>query len=196
MAGYLSRLTRDRERFTLLSLAAAGRRALDEILRRVSVRRGATSGLGRRATAGSGKEGEVPHASALPNGSIGEPHPEELDATVRARPGVVAIVAAVGAAPRHLPGARRVLLLCLRSSISESPRRSQGGKLGLELGIRSHRTGRSGIGGSRGRRSASGLRKRQRRGTRKFWKWDKEQKYFYTRSTFTRITSLTFPGCG
>lgn len=59
----------------------------------------------RRPGAGAGSRvvGEVPHAGALPDGPIGEAHPEELHPAVGASPRVVPVVAAVRAPPRHLP---------------------------------------------------------------------------------------------
>ena len=45
--------------------------------------------------------GQISHASTLPDAAVGEAHAEELDAAVGARAGVVAIVAAMRAPPRH-----------------------------------------------------------------------------------------------
>lgn len=50
---------------------------------------------------GAGVVTEIAHTSALPNGTVGQSDTEELDAAVGARAGVVAIVAAMGAPPRH-----------------------------------------------------------------------------------------------
>lgn len=62
---------------------------------------------GGGSAGGSGEQGEVPHAGALADGSIGEAHPEDLDPAVGARPGVVPVVAAVRAPPRHPRGRQR-----------------------------------------------------------------------------------------
>lgn len=45
--------------------------------------------------------GQIAHASALADAAVGQANAEELDASVGAGPGVVAIVAAMRAAPRH-----------------------------------------------------------------------------------------------
>lgn len=94
---------------TFLALAAARRRTLHEILRRVAIGRGAIDALRavccwRRpsdATSRSGVVAQIPHASTLPDRSIRETHPKQLHPAVGARPRVVSIVAAVGALPRH-----------------------------------------------------------------------------------------------
>lgn len=65
-----------------------------------------SGGCAAAAAGGSPEQGEVPHAGALADGSIGEAHPEDLDPAVGARPRVVAVVAAVRAPPRH-PHRRR-----------------------------------------------------------------------------------------
>lgn len=62
---------------------------------------------GGGAAGGSGEQGEVAHAGALADGSIGEAHPEDLDPAVGARPRVVPVVAAVRAPPRHPRGRQR-----------------------------------------------------------------------------------------
>ena len=66
-----------------------------------------SGGCAAAAAGGSPEQGEVPHAGALADGSIGEAHPEDLDPAVGARPRVVAVVAAVRAPPRHPRGRQR-----------------------------------------------------------------------------------------
>lgn len=120
----------DQRRLTFLPLATAGGRPLHEILRRVPAPRGTAAGFRavgrRRAAARSGEEGEIPHAGALPDGAIGKMHAEEFHAAVRARPGIVAIVVAVGAPPRHLPAARRFLHVRTRSRITNPEKKNSG----------------------------------------------------------------------
>lgn len=60
---------------------------------------------GRAPTAAGARSGvvrQVPHAGALPDCPIREPHPEYLHPAARARPRVVPVVAARRASPRHL----------------------------------------------------------------------------------------------
>lgn len=45
--------------------------------------------------------GQIAHTSALADAAVGQANAKELDASVGAGPGVVAIVAAMRAAPRH-----------------------------------------------------------------------------------------------
>lgn len=83
------------------------------------------------AAAGSGGEqGEVPHAGALADGgAIGESHPEDLDPAVGARPGVVPVVAAVRAPPRHPAprGTSLAVLQCFFWIARAGVRRREGG---------------------------------------------------------------------
>lgn len=84
--------------------------------KRIAVwRRGGTGGGGgRRGARGGGGGGgrKAPHARALLHGRhpLRQPHPEEPHAPSprRTRPGVVAVVAAVRAPPRHLRLRRRL----------------------------------------------------------------------------------------
>lgn len=53
------------------------------------------------AGAGAGIVAEVAHAGALPDRPVGQSDPEQLHASVRASPRVVAIVAAMRTPPSH-----------------------------------------------------------------------------------------------
>lgn len=44
---------------------------------------------------------QIPHTSTLPNGAVGQSDSEELHAAIGTSPGVVPIVAAMRAPPRH-----------------------------------------------------------------------------------------------
>lgn len=94
---------------TFLALTAARRRSRHKVLRRVPFSCSAAPYLvaidrRRRSTSPSVRSGvmaEIAHAGTLPNGSISEPHSEQLHPPIRARPRVMAVVAAMGAPPRH-----------------------------------------------------------------------------------------------
>lgn len=92
-------------RNTFLALAVGGGGPLHEVVGGVSLGGGVVGDVGGGGAAagagGSGEQGEVPHAGALADGSVGEAHPEDLDPAVGARPGVVPVVAAVRAPPHH-----------------------------------------------------------------------------------------------